>query len=84
VWITWWEADHFHRSMSFYQGMYAMLGVTQAFLMFGLGASMGMMSYYASNNLFRNALRGVFFAPMSFFDTQPLGRIMGESQRRQS
>lgn len=63
--------------MSFYQGIYAMLGITQSLFIFAMGTTMAFMSYYASNNLYRNALRRVFFSPMSFFDTQPLGRIMG-------
>ena len=38
---------------------------------------MGLMSYLASTNLHAKALRNVFFSPMSMFDTQPLGRILG-------
>jgi ABC-type multidrug transport system fused ATPase/permease subunit len=77
VWITYWEVDKFHRSMGFYQGIYAMFGCSQAIFTFAMGSALGMLCYYASNTLFRSALRRVFFAPMSFFDTQPLGRIMG-------
>lgn len=77
VWLTWWESDHFHKSTGFYQGMYAMLGLSSALLTFGMGLAMGCMAYYASKNLYTCALRRVFFSPMSFFDTQPLGRIMG-------
>jgi ABC-type multidrug transport system fused ATPase/permease subunit len=55
-----------------------MLGIASAIFIFGLGGAMGVMSYFASNNLYRNALHRVFFSPMSFFDTQPLGRTMGE------
>lgn len=77
VWITYWEVDKFHRPMGFYQGIYAMFGCSQAIFTFAMGSALGMLCYYASNTLFRSALRRVFFAPMSFFDTQPLGRIMG-------
>lgn len=77
MWLTYWEEDKFHKPNGFYQGIYAMLGIASALFTFGLGSSMGIMSYFASNNLYKNALRRVFFSPMSFFDTQPLGRIQG-------
>lgn len=38
---------------------------------------MGFMAYFASNNLHREALENVFYSPMSVFETQPLGRILG-------
>lgn len=77
VWLTWWEADAFGKNTAFYQGMYAMLGLASTVFIFALGLSMGTMAYFASKNLYGGAVRNVFFAPMSFFDTQPLGRIMG-------
>ena len=42
-----------------------------------MGASMGIMSYFASKNLHRKALGNVLYSPMSMFDTQPLGRLLG-------
>lgn len=57
--------------------LYAMLGVVQAFFTFGLGLSMSWQSYLASKNLHHDALVHVFHAPMAFFDTTPLGRILG-------
>lgn len=77
VWLTWWEADTFKKPNGFYQGLYAVLGLSAAVLTFGMGLSMGSMAYFASKNLYSGALRRVFFSPMSFFDTQPLGRTMG-------
>lgn len=35
------------------------------------------MSVHASVNLYDRVLRHMWFSPMSFFDTQPLGRLMG-------
>ncbi|KAK8861277.1 hypothetical protein IAR55_002096 [Kwoniella newhampshirensis] len=42
-----------------------------------MGATLGIMANFASNNLHEAALRNVFFSPKSLFDTQPLGRILG-------
>ena len=54
-----------------------MLGLTQAIFTFAMGATMGILSFLASNNLHSEALRNVFYSPMWVFDTQPLGRILG-------
>jgi ABC-type multidrug transport system fused ATPase/permease subunit len=42
-----------------------------------MGGAMGILSYFASGNLYNDALRNLFHAPMHVFDTTPLGRIMG-------
>ncbi|WVQ94366.1 hypothetical protein IAU59_001445 [Kwoniella sp. CBS 9459] len=77
VWLTWWQEEHFMLSWSLYQGVYAILGVSQALFTFGMGAAMGIMAYFASQNLHYGALQNVFYSPKSMFDTQPLGRILG-------
>lgn len=77
VWLTYWQTNKFDLSLGFYQGIYAMLGLCQAIFTFGMGATMGVLSYLASNNLHAEALNNIFYSPMSVFDTQPLGRILG-------
>jgi len=57
--------------------LYASLGIAQAVFTFGLGGAMGWQSYLASKNLHRMAIQRIFLAPMEFFDTNPLGRILG-------
>src|SRR6478609_4498835 len=49
----------------------------RALFTFCMGASMGILSYFASGNLYNDALHNLFHAPMYVFDTTPLGRIMG-------
>ncbi|EJD07137.1 ABC protein [Fomitiporia mediterranea MF3/22] len=74
--LVWWENNAFNRPFSFYQLLYAMLGIAQSLFTFFLGSSMDVLSDFASRNLHHDSLRNVFYAPMSFFDTTPLGRIL--------
>ncbi|KAI5119967.1 hypothetical protein M0805_004347 [Coniferiporia weirii] len=75
--LVWWEANTFNRPNSFYQILYAAFGISQSLFTFFLGSSMDMISDFASRNLHHDSIRNIFYAPMSFFDTTPLGRILG-------
>ncbi|KAF7773337.1 hypothetical protein Agabi119p4_5504 [Agaricus bisporus var. burnettii] len=75
--LVWWQANALDRPFSFYQGLYAGLGISQALFTLALGIVMDTLSWFVSGNLHQAAIRNIFHAPMSFFDTTPLGRIMG-------
>ena len=57
-------------------GIYAGLGVALTVTFFVAGAAIGFLTYYASKTLHRKAITSTMRAPMSFFETTPLGRIM--------
>ncbi|KAF8318754.1 ABC protein [Clavulina sp. PMI_390] len=76
-WLVWWEGETFHKPSGFYMGIYAGLGTTQAIFTFVLGATMSLISFFASAKMHGNALTTILRAPMSFFDTTPIGRILG-------
>ena len=57
-------------------GVYAGLGVSLTITFFTSGATVGLLTQYASRTLHRRAIATVMRAPMSFFETTPLGRIM--------
>jgi len=53
-----------------------MFGVLQAIFSFAIGVATTLIGYNISRELHSAAITGVMRAPMSFFDTTPLGRIM--------
>ena len=57
-------------------GIYAALGVSVTITFFTSGAAIGLLTYSASRTLHRGAITTTMRAPMSFFETTPLGRIM--------
>ncbi|KAG1899413.1 ABC transporter [Suillus fuscotomentosus] len=63
-------------SSYWYTGIYAALGVSQALTMFMMGGVLALLTYYASQQLHGRSIQRVMYAPMSFFETTPLGRIM--------
>ncbi|KAG0701997.1 ABC protein [Suillus ampliporus] len=74
--LVWWESNKFDRPNSFYQILYGCLGVSQTVFTFLLGAVVDFLAFYASQNLHHKSVRNVFYAPMSFFDTTPTGRLL--------
>ncbi|KZT00765.1 ABC protein [Laetiporus sulphureus 93-53] len=75
--LIWWEEDEWGRPNSFFQILYACLGIGQAVFTFTVGATMDIMGSFVSRNLHHSAIRSIFYAPMSYFDTTPTGRILG-------
>ena len=75
-WLVWWQEDHFNKGRGFYMALYAVLGISTAIFAFCMGASAAFFGYNASRSLHRGAAKRVLYAPMSFFDTTPLGRII--------
>ncbi|KAF8183977.1 ABC protein [Pholiota molesta] len=75
--LVWWQANTFDRPFSFYQTLYAGMGIAQAVFTFSAGWATDIFSYLVSTHLHHAAVFNIFHAPMSFFDTTPMGRIIG-------
>ncbi|GAB7349652.1 hypothetical protein MBLNU459_g0328t1 [Dothideomycetes sp. NU459] len=75
LWLSWWTSNKFHYSTGTYIGVYAGLGVSQVFLMFAFSSILTICGTRASKTMLHRAVTRVLRAPMSFFDTTPLGRI---------
>lgn len=78
-WLVFWQEGQFgdaNTKDGLYMGVYAALGVAQAILTFATGFVTSMLSFYACANLHNDAMTGIMFAKMSFFDLTPIGRLM--------
>ncbi|KAK7542528.1 ABC multidrug transporter-like protein [Phyllosticta citribraziliensis] len=75
LWLSWWTSDNFGLSEGVYIGIYAGLGAAQALLMFAFSVVLSYGGTEASKVMLHRAMERVLRAPMSFFDTTPLGRI---------
>lgn len=75
LWLSYWTSNRFNYSTGQYIGAYAGLGVIQALLMFFFSVSLSILGTRASKVMLNRAMTRALRAPMSFFDTTPLGRI---------
>ncbi|CAK3849796.1 ABC transporter [Lecanosticta acicola] len=75
LWLSYWTSSKWNLSMGTYIGVYASLGVLQALLMFAFSVTLTKCGTKASRVMMNRAMYRVLRAPMSFFDTTPLGRI---------
>lgn len=75
LWLSWWTSNKFGYAAGQYIGAYAGLGLLQALLQFAFSVSLSVLGTQSSKVMLQNAMTRVLRAPMSFFDTTPLGRI---------
>ncbi|RMZ76996.1 hypothetical protein DV738_g4606, partial [Chaetothyriales sp. CBS 135597] len=76
LWLSWWQENKYPSiSESGYMGGYAAWGIGQSLGLFLMSTVFALFCFWCSNHLHAAALRGVLFAPISFFDTTPQGRI---------
>ncbi|KAI1319870.1 P-loop containing nucleoside triphosphate hydrolase protein [Xylariaceae sp. FL0255] len=81
LWLSYWTSDKFGFTTAVYIGVYAAIGTTQAFLLFLFSISLTIFGTRASKVLLQQAVVKTLRAPMSFFDTTPLGRITNRFSR---
>ncbi|OAE35389.1 hypothetical protein AXG93_2587s1040 [Marchantia polymorpha subsp. ruderalis] len=75
-WLAYWTNNHFRQSTAFYLGIYAALGVFFAGLLYSRMLSQLMLGLWTAKKLHESVLDSIMHAPMSFFDTTPVGRIL--------
>lgn len=81
LWLSYWTSDKYGLPTGTYIGIFAALGFFQAFMMFIFSVSLTILGTRASKVMLREAVNRVLRAPMSFFDTTPLGRITNRFSR---
>lgn len=94
--LVWWQEDRFTETESFYSGLYAALGISNAIFIFAMGLASVFLGTAASVTLHSRAIERVsthnvrsswswrltllhwqvLRAPLSFYDTTPIGRIL--------
>lgn len=75
LWLSYWISNKYNLTIGAYIGIYAALGFAQIFLMFAYSTILSISGTNASKTMLKRAMTRVLRAPMSFFDTTPLGRI---------
>ncbi|KAF3005742.1 hypothetical protein E8E13_006603 [Curvularia kusanoi] len=75
LWLSYWTSNKFGYSQGAYIGAYAAFGFSQALLMFLFSWAVSVFGTEAGKKMLHMAVTRVLRAPMSFFDTTPLGRI---------
>ncbi|KXJ93171.1 P-loop containing nucleoside triphosphate hydrolase protein, partial [Microdochium bolleyi] len=81
LWLSWWTSNKFALSENIYIAGYVALGTVQCLLMFTFSIYLTMLGTRASRKLLGKAVQRTLRAPMSFFDTTPLGRITNRFSR---
>ncbi|KAF9888516.1 hypothetical protein FE257_008623 [Aspergillus nanangensis] len=76
LWLSYWTSNKYpNLSTGQYIGIYAGLGASVVLLMFVFSTYMTTCGTNSSKTMLQRAMTRVLRAPMSFFDTTPLGRI---------
>ncbi|KAF9882800.1 hypothetical protein FE257_005148 [Aspergillus nanangensis] len=76
LWLSYWTSNKYpNLGVTQYAGIYAGISITQVVIMYLFSLHMNIVGSISSNNMLIRAMKRVLRAPVSFFDTTPLGRI---------
>ena len=76
VWLSHWSEYGSPDTQMYYVSIYASLNLSYALMIFARLMALYIFGLRASRELFRWLFSTIMRAPMSFFDTTPLGRIV--------
>ncbi|KAJ3224355.1 Canalicular multispecific organic anion transporter 2 [Chytriomyces hyalinus] len=74
--LSWWSVRQFNWSTTDYLLFYGLSGVFSAIAMIGLNFVLCFGSYKAAVHYHQAAVRGIAYSTLSFFESQPAGRII--------
>jgi len=83
MWLVFWTEDRFKWETNSYIIIYVIWNVLQVFLSIFYSIFMSFNGFRASKKIHRDAISRVIRAPISFFDTTPLGRVINRFSKDQ-
>ncbi|CAG8455262.1 7608_t:CDS:2, partial [Dentiscutata heterogama] len=78
-WLSFWSSNTFDLPIGLYMGVYCAWGAIQGIFSILCGVAFAYSGVKAAKRLHNNAIKRVLRAPISFFDTTPLGRIINRA-----
>lgn len=82
-WLAIWTDNSLRRSLEFYLGIYGALGASQVILTVCATVTVAFVGQRAALILHDRAFANLLRAPLSFFDTTPIGRILNRFSKDQ-
>ncbi|TGZ78962.1 P-loop containing nucleoside triphosphate hydrolase protein [Ascodesmis nigricans] len=76
MWLSYWTSGKYNLSQGAYIGGFAGLAVAQGVFLFAFAFGLTIAGTRSSKKLMAQAMNSTLRAPMSFFDTTPIGRIV--------
>jgi len=83
MWLVYWTKDQFGLTTNTYILVYLVWNLVQVLLTLFYSVFMAIIGIRAARRIHRNAISRVLKAPVSFFDTTPLGRIINRFSKDQ-
>ncbi|KAJ3262479.1 Multidrug resistance-associated protein 1 [Boothiomyces macroporosus] len=81
LWLSWWTSNKFKLDQNSYMWIYGALGIGQFLTLIVLISTLIIGSYVACKVYHKKALTSLLRAPMGFFDSQPVGRILNRMSK---
>lgn len=76
VWLNFWTSNRYHTSNGLYIGIYAVIITCRMVFFVCLATAVCVFAFNSSSVFHNSAVENLYRAPMSYFDTTPLGRII--------
>jgi ATP-binding cassette subfamily C (CFTR/MRP) protein 1 len=75
-WLTYWSDSNSGKSQNYFLFMYALINLGVALVSLIRSLFLAFVALTASRSMFNDMLAAVLHAPMTFFDTTPVGRLV--------
>lgn len=76
IWLQFWTGNRYDEKSGWYIGFYCLIISLRAIFFITMAVSVGVFCFNSSSHLHNSAVANIYRAPMSYFDSTPLGRII--------